>query len=85
MLICSRRLCNLMVRISTPSSRSRPCCRIVKAQDQAQQGRLANTAGADDRHPLARIDREAQMRKHRAIWAIGKPYVTKFDGTAEPA
>jgi hypothetical protein len=62
----------------------RPRCWVIKAQDQAEQGRLTDTTGADNRHGLARIYREAQMSKHRAICTIGEAYVTKFDGTTDP-
>ena len=51
--------------MSTPSTRTRPRARIVEAQQQLEHRRLAGARRADQRHRLARRDREREIVERR--------------------
>ena len=55
---------------------------LVEPHDQVDQGGLARTRGADDRHGLARFGGQGQVRDQRLVRGVGEGHVLELDPPA---
>ena len=65
-----------------PVDHDPPCVRIVEAQQQVDERRLANPVRAGQRDHLARGDGEGEARQHGRTLGIGKVHRLERDGSA---